>query len=70
MGEEQLQQISRGSVGGLEPGGQQQPQKRDDRLVGEFLAVDLRGDEVADDVVGHRAAPLIHLLLEVGAQFD
>ena len=70
MSQQQLQQVSRRPVGGLESGRQQQPQERDDRLVGEFLAVDLRGDEIADDVVGHRAAPLVHLLLEVGAQFD
>jgi hypothetical protein len=44
MGEQQLQQVARRPVGGLQPGGQKQAQERDDRFVGELLAVDLRGD--------------------------
>ena len=70
MGQQQQHQIARRAICGLEPGGQKQPKERDDRFVGEFLAVDLGCDEIADDVVGHGAAPLVHLLLEVGAQFD
>ena len=57
-------------VCGLEAGRQQQTQERDDRLVGELLAVDLRGHQIADDVIGHRAAALVNLTLEVGAELD
>ena len=49
-------------------GRQQQAQERDDGLVGELLAVDLGGDQVADDVVGELAAPLFDLVEEVTVQ--
>ena len=52
MGQQQVEQVARRPVGGLQAGGQQQPQERVDGLVGQLLAVDLGGDEIADDVLG------------------
>src|SRR5208337_3346777 len=68
MGQQQVQQVARRAIGGLQPGRQQQPQERDDGLVGELLAVDLGGEQVADDVVGGFAAPLLDLVEEVTVQ--
>ena len=50
MRQQQIEQVARRPVGGFQPGGQQQPQERVDRFVAELLAVDLGGDQIADDV--------------------
>src|SRR5271163_728967 len=68
MGQQQIEQVARRPVCGLQTGGQQQPQERDDRLVGELLAVDLRGTQVADDVLGRLLASLLNLVEEVAVQ--
>ena len=68
MGQQQEQQVSRRPVGGLQPGGQQQPQERVDRFVAELLAVDLGGDQIADDVLGRLGPALLDLVEEVVLQ--
>ena len=68
VGEQQVEQVARRPVGGLQAGGQQQPQKGVDGLVGQLLAVDLGGDEIADDVLGGMGLALVHLLEEVVLQ--
>jgi len=68
ISDRQVQQIARRAVGGFQSGRQQQPQERDDGLVGELLAVNLGGDQVSDDVVGESAPPLLNLLEEVAVQ--
>ena len=45
------EQVAQRPVGGLDAGGQQQPQEREDLLVGELLTVDLGLSEAADQVV-------------------
>jgi hypothetical protein len=42
--EQQIEQVPRGPVGGLQSGRKQEPQERVDRFVAEFLAVDLRSN--------------------------
>jgi len=47
------------------PAGKQQPEERVDRVVAELLAVDLRGDQIADDVLGRLGPALLNLLEEI-----
>ena len=65
MREQQIQQVSRGPVSGLQSGGQQQTQEGVNGFVAEFFAVDLGGDQVADDVLGGLGFALLDLLEEV-----
>ncbi len=65
VGEQQVEQISRRPVGGLQARGQQQPQKRVDRFVAELFAVDLGRHQIADDVLGRCGPALLDLFEEV-----
>jgi len=65
MGQQQIEQISRRPVRGLQPGRQQQAKERVDGFVGELLAVDLRGHQIADDVFGRVRPALFDLLQEI-----
>ena len=58
MGQQEVEQVARRAVGRLGPGRQQQAKERVDGLVAQLLAVDLGGDEIADDVLG-RAGPAL-----------
>ena len=57
--EQAEEEVARGPVGGLGAGGEQEPEEREDLLVVEDLAVELGGDEVADDVVAGIGAALV-----------
>ena len=51
VGQQAEQQVAQRAVRGLDPGGQQQPEEREDLLVDELLPVDLGRREAADQVV-------------------
>ncbi len=66
MGEQEIEQVARRTVGRLGPGREKESQEGVDRLVGQLLAVHLGRDEVADDVfcrpspaVGHDAGEVL-----------
>ena len=65
MCKQQIQQVSRGPIGGFQPGGQQQPQEGVDGFVAELFAIDFRGDQIADDVLGGLGLALLDLFDEV-----
>ena len=54
VGQEGQQEVARGPVGRLDPGGKDQAQERVDLLVGELRSLHLDAHEVADQVVARR----------------
>ncbi len=68
VGQEEVEQVARRTVGRLRPRRQQQAEEGVDGLVAQLLAVDLRGDEVADDVLGRLGPPIRDHAGEVVAQ--
>ncbi len=65
MREEGEQEVAERAVGRLDAGRQEQAEKGEDVLVGQALPVDLRLDELADEIVSWADAAFGDLLGEV-----
>src|SRR5207249_608432 len=65
MGGEEGVEARQRVADGVEAGDQEQEADVEDLLAGQLVAVDLGGEEVAEDVLGRAALPLVEDLVEV-----